>query len=230
MMSQTPLARRLRATMKPNEPTRGAPLKNCPSSGGSYQLVGSRSNRDETVLIFKSAAKMVQATRAAGGAPGVGRSVSSATTSSAASMPRSPSAGSSFVKKAPPPPPPSFGGGASAAQPPPPYTMSHEGSAAASVAATKRAPPPPPALKPKPKPAAHYVVALYDFEAQADGDLSFNAGDRIEIVEKTESAEDWWTGRVNGQQGVFPGMFLKQLLNCGSSLIFGTAGNYVQDT
>jgi hypothetical protein len=41
---------------------------------------------------------------------------------------------------------------------------------------------------------------------EADGDLSFNAGDRIELVEKTQSAEDWWTGRLNGQQGVFPGM------------------------
>jgi amphiphysin len=49
------------------------------------------------------------------------------------------------------------------------------------------------------------VVALYDFAAQADGDLSFSAGDRIEIVEKTASAEDWWTGKLNGVQGVFPG-------------------------
>jgi amphiphysin len=81
------------------------------------------------------------------------------------------------------------------------------GTAAASAAAAKRAPPPPPPLKPKPQaaPAVHYVVALYDFDAQADGDLSFKTGDRIEIVEKTESAEDWWTGRLNGQQGVFPG-------------------------
>jgi hypothetical protein len=47
---------------------------------------------------------------------------------------------------------------------------------------------------------------LYDFDAQADGDLSFKTGDRIEIVEKTASAEDWWTGKLNGQQGVFPGM------------------------
>lgn len=42
---------------------------------------------------------------------------------------------------------------------------------------------------------------------QADGDLSFNAGDRIELVEKTDSAEDWWTGKLNGVQGVFPGKF-----------------------
>jgi len=69
-----------------------------------------------------------------------------------------------------------------------------------------------------------FVVALYDFEAQvrvfifdqsnyshihlspkAEGDLSFSVGDKIEIVERTNSAEDWWTGRLNGAQGVFPG-------------------------
>jgi amphiphysin len=50
-------------------------------------------------------------------------------------------------------------------------------------------------------------VALYDFEAQADGDLDFKAGDHIEIVERTPSTEDWWTGRLNGRQGVFPGGF-----------------------
>jgi amphiphysin len=77
-------------------------------------------------------------------------------------------------------------------------------------ATPKKAPPPPPPLKPKPKPklAVQYVVALYDFEAQADGDLSFSTGARIEIVERTASTEDWWTGTLNGVQGVFPGGFL----------------------
>ncbi|KAK0456797.1 hypothetical protein EV421DRAFT_1895995 [Armillaria borealis] len=107
-------------------------------------------------------------------------------------------------KKSPPPPPPSAAA-AALAVPPPPYSASV-------VAATKRAPPPPPPLKPKPtvKPAVQYVVALYDFAAQADGDLSFNVGDRIEIVERTGSAEDWWTGRLNGQQGVFPGNYVQE--------------------
>lgn len=75
-------------------------------------------------------------------------------------------------------------------------------------AATKRAPPPPPPLKPKPKPPVPqmvYVTAVYDFDAQAEGDLSFRAGDRIELVKKTDNQEDWWTGRLNGQEGVFPG-------------------------
>jgi len=95
---------------------------------------------------------------------------------------------------------------------PPPYTLSPSApaaigasAAAAVAAATKRAPPPPPALKPKPKPAVNYVVALFDFAAQAEGDLDFKVGDRIEVVERTDSTEDWWTGRLDGRTGVFPG-------------------------
>ncbi|KIY45270.1 BAR-domain-containing protein [Fistulina hepatica ATCC 64428] len=118
---------------------------------------------------------------------------------------RSPSATStSSFKKAPPPPP-----GASFHVAPPPYTPSAS-TAGSSAGMVKRAPPPPPPLKPKPKSAAQYVVALYDFDAQADGDLSFRAGDRIEIVQKSANAEDWWTGKLNGQQGVFPGNYVQE--------------------
>lgn len=124
------------------------------------------------------------------------------------------SSSSSFSKKMPPPPPSSKGLSSSpapysppATAAPPPYAPSAEGSAAAAAAASKRAPPPPP-LKSKPKPAVQYVVALYDFAAQADGDLDFKAGDKIEVVERTPNQEDWWTGRLNGKQGVFPGAFV----------------------
>lgn len=151
-------------------------------------------------------AKFVQSQRAAGVT--VGRSPSSTTTTSGTSPSgkfapppmRSPSAASSGFSKSPQP---SHSSLPSTAPPPysPPMSSSSYGSA------TKRAPPPPPPLKPKPRaePEKQYVVALYDFEAQADGDLDFKAGDRIEVVERTESAEDWWTGKVNGRQGVFPG-------------------------
>ncbi|KAJ3997901.1 BAR-domain-containing protein [Lentinula boryana] len=148
-----------------------------------------------------STSKFVQSNRAAG---------VSRTTSSTSSLASSRSPPSSGFKKAPPPPPPSA---ASQAAPPPPYTPSNgPASAAASAAAAKRAPPPPPPLKPKPKlaPKPQFVVALYDFIAQAEGDLSFNTGDRIEIVEKTTSAEDWWTGKLNGVQGVFPGNYVQE--------------------
>jgi hypothetical protein len=57
--------------------------------------------------------------------------------------------------------------------------------------------------------------------------LSFSTGDRIEIVERTGSAEDWWTGKCNGQQGVFPGAYTLQLVIPKFTPLLG---NYVQDT
>ena len=152
----------------------------------------------------------MQSNRALTGGGGLGRS--NTTTSTASSLTsrtkpppsRSPSNASAF-KKPPPPPPGSFN--KESAAPPPPYTVGN-GVAARSVVGKK--PPPPPPLKPKPKvqPPKQYVIALYDFDAQADGDLSFRAGDRIEVVEKTTSSEDWWTGKLKGVQGVFPGRHL----------------------
>ncbi|WFD40737.1 BAR adaptor protein Hob1 [Malassezia japonica] len=74
------------------------------------------------------------------------------------------------------------------------------------------APAPPPAYPGGAAPAekaADYVVALYDYTATAAGDLTFKTGDRIEVVERTASTEDWWTGRLNGMQGVFPGNYVR---------------------
>ena len=105
---------------------------------------------------------------------------------------------------------------AGAGRAPPPYTAGGSpAAAAAAVAASpasgKRAPPPPPALKARPSysPKPPMATALYDFQAQNDGDLSFQAGDRITIVEKSESTEDWWVGSLNGMQGTLPANFLK---------------------
>lgn len=63
---------------------------------------------------------------------------------------------------------------------------------------------------PTPAPANHnrqYVIALYDYTAQADGDLSFRKDDKIEIIERTADQNDWWTGRLNGMTGIFPGKY-----------------------
>ncbi|KAI0035267.1 hypothetical protein K488DRAFT_76734 [Vararia minispora EC-137] len=173
------------------------------------------------VQKFISTSRLVAQNRSlsAGSSAALGRAPSTASASSASS--------GTFAKKMPPPPP-SFGsksGGSyvprspappssapvPAAAPPPyqPPAHENEAAAAATAAATKRAPPPPP-LKPKPKSAAQYVVALYDFTAQADGDLDFKVGDRIEVVERTTSQEDWWTGRLDGRQGVFPGNYVQE--------------------
>lgn len=58
-------------------------------------------------------------------------------------------------------------------------------------------------------PAAQTCTALYDYTAQAAGDLTFPAGAVITIVEKTADANGWWTGTYNGQQGVFPGNYVQ---------------------
>ena len=109
--------------------------------------------------------------------------------------------------------------------PPPPYSASlashingttssamgranSTGSSWGAAAKAKGAAPPPP--KPKPSrlsgaPALHTATALYDYEAQAEGDLSFNAGDVIEIIQKGVTENEWWTGKLRGREGQFPG-------------------------
>ncbi|KAK6457473.1 BAR domain-containing protein [Scheffersomyces xylosifermentans] len=56
---------------------------------------------------------------------------------------------------------------------------------------------------------AQTCTALYDYTAQAQGDLTFPAGAVIEIIEKTADTNGWWTGRYNGQTGVFPGNYVQ---------------------
>lgn len=77
--------------------------------------------------------------------------------------------------------------------------------AAAAAAGAKKKPPPPP----KPKAAALYVTALYDFDGQGDGDLVFSEGDRIRVVQKTESTDDWWEGELRGVTGSFPANYVE---------------------
>lgn len=136
--------------------------------------------------------------------------------------------------------------------PPPPYSaapvsppLTSPGTTThslASVAAAKAKPKPPPPPKPKPSrlsaaPPKETVTALYDYSAQAEGDLSFRAGDTIEIVTRTANENEWWTGRVHGKQGQFPGWFFffyffsffASLSVCeGSCLLTFMAGNYVR--
>ncbi|KAG0036457.1 hypothetical protein BGZ82_004169 [Podila clonocystis] len=48
------------------------------------------------------------------------------------------------------------------------------------------------------------VTALYDFAGEQATDLSFKKGDIITVVKKTESRNDWWTGKCQGREGSFP--------------------------
>lgn len=99
------------------------------------------------------------------------------------------------------------------ANPPPPYSPGAPGSSAMVAAAQKKGPAPPPP-KPKPSrlsgaPAVETVTALYDYEAQADGDLSFSTGEVIEIVTRTSNTNEWWTGKIGARQGQFPGNYVQ---------------------
>lgn len=53
------------------------------------------------------------------------------------------------------------------------------------------------------------AVALYTFQGEQSGDLTFRKGDIITIVQKSDSTDDWWTGKIGGQQGIFPANYVE---------------------
>jgi hypothetical protein len=81
--------------------------------------------------------------------------------------------------------------------------ISHQKSPSVLLASssTKR-PPPPRALSRSTCGNVDKVVALYDFVGERDGDLDFVCGDEIVVLERRPN--DWWLGRLNGMEGVFP--------------------------
>ncbi|KAJ5998450.1 protein hob1 [Penicillium sp. IBT 35674x] len=94
--------------------------------------------------------------------------------------------------------------------PPPPYSAGASPTGSFSSAAKGKPAPPPPRAKPAhlSKPA-ETATALYDYEAQAHGDLGFSAGDVIEIIQRTENTNEWWTGRTGGREGQFPANYVQ---------------------
>ncbi|TMW48704.1 hypothetical protein DOY81_006223 [Sarcophaga bullata] len=56
------------------------------------------------------------------------------------------------------------------------------------------------------------VVALYSFNSNNDQELSFEKGDRLEIVDRPASDPDWYKARNNqGQVGLVPRNYLQEL-------------------
>lgn len=53
------------------------------------------------------------------------------------------------------------------------------------------------------------AIALFSFEGEQQGDLPFRKGDVIIIIKKSESQDDWWTGRCNGKEGIFPANYVE---------------------
>ncbi|XP_040204607.1 SH3 domain-containing YSC84-like protein 1 isoform X3 [Rana temporaria] len=52
------------------------------------------------------------------------------------------------------------------------------------------------------------ATTIYPFEGLQPGDLTFQAGEKITIVTKTDSQYDWWEGRLKGELGIFPANYV----------------------
>lgn len=55
------------------------------------------------------------------------------------------------------------------------------------------------------------AIALYTFKGEQQGDLTFRKGDVIEILKRSDTADDWWTGLNNGSTGIFPANYVELL-------------------
>lgn len=53
------------------------------------------------------------------------------------------------------------------------------------------------------------VEAVYDFDGQEEGDLSFKIGAVIEVTGKEDDM--WWHGTVAGRSGIFPSNYTRAL-------------------
>jgi len=77
----------------------------------------------------------------------------------------------------------------------------------------RKAPQPPVAAtrkknqKAKPKAPSNEYVAAFDFAGEQDGDLPFVTGDVIVV---TLQDGDWWTGKLGGKEGIFPGNYVSK--------------------
>lgn len=69
--------------------------------------------------------------------------------------------------------------------------------------------------RPTSKPAVQTVRALYSLVGGEPGELSFEKGDVIEVLD--DKHKDWWRGMLNGQVGVFPVNYVEPCDNSAGS-------------
>ncbi|KAG2218399.1 hypothetical protein INT45_011587 [Circinella minor] len=69
------------------------------------------------------------------------------------------------------------------------------------------------ALKPKQDaaPKVSRVRALYDFQPTEQGELGFQKGDIIRVIESVY--RDWWKGELRGQMGIFPVNYVEKIVD-----------------
>jgi fyn-related kinase len=71
--------------------------------------------------------------------------------------------------------------------------------------------PAPPDLQDSLSSTAKVFVALYDYDARTDEDLSFKKGEHLEIINDTQG--DWWLARSKAtkQEGYIPSNYVAKL-------------------
>ncbi|XP_036971311.1 unconventional myosin-If [Acanthopagrus latus] len=68
---------------------------------------------------------------------------------------------------------------------------------------------PPPAPKPQPRPQGPRCRALYQYTGQDTDEISFEVNDVFDLVKEDPSG--WWTGRIRGREGLFPGNYVEKI-------------------
>ncbi|XP_077578767.1 F-BAR and double SH3 domains protein 2 isoform X2 [Stigmatopora nigra] len=68
-----------------------------------------------------------------------------------------------------------------------------------------------------------YVRALYDYEGQAEEELSFSEGAVIRLLNRdTQTDDGFWEGELNGKVGVFPSVLVEDPTENGETGVGGT--------
>ncbi|KAE8630196.1 hypothetical protein XENTR_v10000729 [Xenopus tropicalis] len=59
----------------------------------------------------------------------------------------------------------------------------------------------------QPQVSGEWAEALYDFHGEAEEDLPFKKGDKIQVIERLDT--EWYKGRLNGRDGILPSAFVQ---------------------
>ncbi|XP_055373206.1 protein nervous wreck isoform X2 [Condylostylus longicornis] len=76
----------------------------------------------------------------------------------------------------------------------------------------------------RPKPGEQeYCIAMYDYDATAEDELTFEEGQIIKIITKSAHGVDdgWWEGELNGQVGNFPSLVVEECDENGEPFTYG---------
>lgn len=68
---------------------------------------------------------------------------------------------------------------------------------------------PPPAPKPQARPKGPRCRALYQYMGQDTDEISFDVNEEFDLIKEDPSG--WWTGRIRGREGLFPGNYVEKI-------------------